>query len=156
MKNYTSTSRLPSRQKERFTQNKSNADAYGRWLDTNQWNLFCTFTTRYSLSVKSARRSMERLKEFLATQYSFKATIFWVAEPFDTGDSYHLHALLKIEGTATENLIYFIKKAWQIVSRGKNGKEYNQTVLRKYEPAKGAHFYVAKYLHRPNADYDIL
>lgn len=156
MKNYTCTSRLPPRQKERFKQNIPTAAIYGDWLDKTEWSLFCTFTTRYSLTVKSARRSMQRFNEFLTTQYSFKTTIFWVAEPFDTGDSYHVHALLKVEGKATDNLIYYIKKAWQIVSKGKNGKEYHQTILRPYEPSKGAHFYVAKYIHRPGADYDIL
>lgn len=156
MKNYTCTSRLPPRQKERLNQNKPMAVIYGDWLNKTEWTYFCTFTTRYSLSVKSARRAMIRLNDFLITQYSFKTKIFWVAEPFDTGDSYHLHALLKIEGKATENLKYYIKKAWQIISKGRYGKEYHQTILRPYEPSKGAHFYMAKYLHRPDSDYDVL
>ena len=82
-----------------------------------------------------------------------KPTIFWVAEPFDTKYSYHLHALLKVPGKPASNAAYYIKKAWQVVSKGKYGKEYNFTVIKPYDANLGGNYYVAKYLHRYNAEY---
>lgn len=153
MKNYTSTFRLPPRQNERLNQNKSMAVIYGEWLNTMEWDFYCTFTTRYSMSREAARNSMYRLNNFLTEQYCFKPTIFWVAEPFDTKYGYHLHALLKVQGKPTSNLAHYIKKAWQIVSKGKYGKEYNFTVIKPYDANLGGNYYVAKYLHRYDSDY---
>ena len=108
-----------------FAQTKKNTliNAYGNWLNNQEWDYYCTFTTRYTMSKEAARKSIERLSDFLTKQYGSKPIIFWVAEPFDTKYGYHLHALLKMQGKPTSNLAYYIKKAWQIVSKGKYGKE---------------------------------
>lgn len=147
MKKHTGTFGMPK---------KSMIDAYGNWLSSHRWTHFCTFTTRYKLSVNAARKSMERLHSFLTKQWGLKIKLFWVAEPFDTQYSYHLHALIEIAGKALSQFSYYIKKAWQIVSRGKGGKEYNFTVIKRYKPKLGANFYVSKYLQRQNADYDFI
>ena len=80
---------------------------------------------------------------------------FWVAEPFDTKYGCHLHALIYL-GNKKLTSISDIKDAWQIVSKGKGQKEYNNTTIKDYIPNKGGHFYFAKYLHLPNTDYDII
>jgi len=155
MLSYTCTSRLPQRQSESLKQKKSMAIIYGEWLNSMEWNYYCTFTTRYSLSQKAARSLMKNLNSFLTEELSFKPTIFWVAEPFDNKYGYHVHALLKVQGKPGSDLVYYIKKAWQIVSKGKYGNEYNYTVIKPYISNLGGNYYVAKYLHRYNADYDI-
>ena len=152
MHSNTCTSLLPLKQ-ERLTQKKSMAAHYGDWLNTMEWDCYCTFTTRYSMSMEAARKSIERLNDFLTKQYGSKPTIFWVAEPFDIKYGYHLHALIKMQGKPTSNLAYYIKKAWQIVSKGRYGKEYNFTVIKPYVATLGGNYYVAKYLHRYNAEY---
>ena len=107
MKESTCTFPLPQTQRNRVTQ-KSMSVHYGEWLNTMQWDNFCTFTTRYSLSLKSARNSMGRLSNFIVSEYGFKTKIFWTAEPFDTKYGYHLHALIKIEGKTTPLFEYLI------------------------------------------------
>lgn len=128
---------------------------YANWLNTMEWQFFCTFSTRYDMSVKSARRAMERLQNFITVNYG-KARIFWVAEPFDTKYGYHTHALLYIEKPIGKSLKTLIHKAWQVVSKGKGGKENNHTTLKQYNKELGANYYVSKYMLRKNADYDFL
>lgn len=152
MQNYTSTFLLP-KQKESLAPKKTLSVEYGDWLNTFQWHYYCTFTTRYQLSKPAARRSMARLQEVLYQQYMDKPTIFWVAEPFDTRYGCHLHALLHIKGKVPQTITH-IKNAWQIVSKGKGLKEYNNTTIKEYDPKLGGHYYVSKYLFKPYSDYD--
>jgi hypothetical protein len=134
---------------------RSIIEDYGLWLNSQSWDYYGTFTTRQSLTLTGARRSMERLYRLLAADYNSDPKIFWVAEPFDTKYGCHLHALLKLPNNHT-SLKTKIKDAWQVVSYGKGKKEYNNTTIKVYDKKKGAHFYIAKYLHRDDADYDIL
>jgi len=153
MKNSTCTFSLPQKQRNRFTQ-KSMAIHYGEFLNTLPWDYFCTFTAPYSLSEKAARRSMGKLKSQLTIQNGSEPTIFWVAEPFDSKHGYHLHALLRDTGKPEPGRVGIIKKTWQKVIKGKYGSENRFTTVLPYDPNLGGHYYVAKYLHRYNADYD--
>ena len=128
--------------------------AYGNWLNSLTWNYYCTFTTRYQMTTKSARRSMQRFHEHLSTHYNCKPVIFWVAEPFDTKYGCHLHALIEVENTFSVTKKH-LRDAWQVVSKGKGLKEYNNTTIKNYDPVKGGHFYFSKYLQREGIDYDI-
>jgi len=130
-------------------------DAYGNWLNTFDWDYYCTFTTRYQLSLKSARRYMPKLQCLLSHGQEIPPIIFWVAEPFDAKYGCHLHALVLIENKSSKTKTS-IKNAWQVVSKGKGAKEYNNTTIKKYDPTKGGHFYVSKYLHKNSSDYDFL
>jgi hypothetical protein len=128
---------------------------YADWLNTMEWGYYCTLTTRYSLSMKAARRAAERLNSYLQKHIG-GIRLFWVSEPFDTKYSYHIHALLHFSNPALKNAIALIKKAWQVVTKGKGGKEYNNTVIQPYDKELGANYYISKYMTRFNADYDIL
>lgn len=128
---------------------------YATWIDTLKWDSYCTFTTRYPLSKFSARKFMERLHEFISKEYP-QVKIFWIAEPNDTKYGYHLHALINLNESEIVNADRFIKKAWQVVSNGKGGKEYNNTVIKPYIKGLGGNFYVSEYILRYNSDYDIL
>lgn len=132
-----------------------NVDAYGKWLDSLDWDYFCTFTTRYQLSVKMARNTAQRFFKHLSRYSEDGVKMFWVAEPFDTKFGCHIHALLQAKPYHSKPIVQ-IKKSWQVVTKCHNEREYNNTAIKKYVKTKGAHFYVSKYLHLPGADYDII
>ncbi len=147
MKTYTSTSGLYL---------TKNSIAYADFLNTMTWDCFCTLSTKYSLTMNQARRAADRLHSFLNTKYG-NARIFWVAEPFDSRVGYHIHALVSISPSSiVKDIAEVIKKAWQVVTKGGNGKSYNNTVIRPYDSNLGANYYVSKYMLKNNADYDIL
>lgn len=128
--------------------------AYAEWLNTMDWGFYCTLTTRYSMSMRSARRAAERLYSHLQKNIE-GIRLFWVAEPFDTNYGYHIHALIQFSNSTSKNAIGLIKKAWQVVTKGNRMKEYNNTVIEPYNSELGANFYISKYLLRSNSDYDI-
>lgn len=128
---------------------------YAEWLNTIEWGYYCTFTTRYSMTVRAARRAVERLFNHLQKKIG-GIQLFWVAEPFDTKYGYHIHALIHFTNPTIQGAIELIKKAWQVVTKGKGGKEYNNTVIEPYVKGLGANYYVSKYMMRNNADYDIM
>jgi hypothetical protein len=145
MRSYTCTSGLHSNEL---------IAAYGDWLNGMPWGFYCTLTTRYSMSIRSARRAAERLHSHLTKKLG-GIRLFWVAEPFDTKYGYHIHALVHFVNPILHNAIGLIKKAWLVVTKGKGGKEYNNTVIEPYQSELGANFYVSKYMLRYNSDYDI-
>lgn len=136
---------------------KKDALAWAVWINTMTWHIYATFSTRYSMSIKSARRYAERLLNSLEKYYP-GARLFWVAEPFDLKEGYHLHAIVYMGDTIespeknTRNII----SAWEAVSGGKGGKKSNYTYLEPYNRNEGGNFYLTKYMLKPNADYDIL
>ena len=153
MSKNTCTSGLLTRQPT--ARQETLVDAYGNWLNSERWHYYCTFTTRYQLTLPAARKSMERLHSHLSFRFAFTPKIFWVAEPFDTKYGCHLHALIEVENKELTSKTD-IRNAWQVVSKGKGLKEYNNTTIKDYNWLKGAHFYLAKYLDRHGTDYDLL
>lgn len=149
----TCTSGLSIRHPE--TRKETLVNAYGNWLNSTTWNYYCTFTTRYQMTTKAARRAINRLHEHLSKHYNCSPKFFWVAEPFDTKCGCHLHALIEVENVRLVTR-KDIRDAWQIVSKGKGLKEYNNTTIKVYDPSKGGHFYLSKYLQRQGVDYDVL
>lgn len=92
--------------------------------------------------------------------------IFWVAEPFDLKEGFHLHALFAykpVKGqnwkrpTTTKNGnkimldVALVNCTWEGVS----GKGNRSTVLR-YDKRKGARYYCGKYLMKNLSDYDFV
>lgn len=119
---------------------------YSNYLDSIEWTHWCTFTTRYDLSMKSARRMSETIFNHLGNKNDLFARIdkmFWVAEPFDVKDGFHIHALVQTNLDSKE--IYEWTK-----------KRYGRSLVLPYEKEKGAHSYVAKYITKSLSDYDIL
>ncbi len=137
----------------------SDNDPYVEYVASLPWDFFCTFTTRYKLTLPSARRLMGRLHDRLSSEVS-KNRLFWVAEPFDCKEGYHCHGLLYLQDQQyNERGIDFslVKTTYEIVSGGKKGgKSMANTHLSRYNAKKGAARYCGKYLLKTNADYDIL
>jgi len=132
--------------------------AWANWLNDMDWHFFCTLSTRYPLTVEGTRRAMQRLYDFIIENFG-SVRIFWVAEPFDTRIGYHAHAFIYFEDSSSKTLKelrVFTIRAWQIVTKGGGQKKYNHTHIAPYIKNHGAHYYIAKYMHRNNANYGIL
>jgi len=153
---------------------------YIDYLETVDWSYWITGTTRYELTLKSARRLMER---WFAAISSSGDTCFWVAEPFELKDGHHTHALYKSQFEipftafadtwqwATGNkasLDVAGKISW---TNGKNNnpdydgltgqlhpekKAWHRIDLQRYDPKRKAGGYCTKYVMKSRADYDIL
>ena len=127
------------------------------YLNQHTWDYYCTLSTSYTLTSKSARRAMIRFSEHLKERFG-GANIFWVSEPFDLKEGCHLHALIKINKSIRYS-DYLAKKAllesWQIVTANtSNVSKLHCLHIRKYNRKLGGNFYVTKYIDKPNADYD--
>lgn len=156
--------------------------AYSDWLQAMRWTWFATFTTPYALTLKSARRLVDRT--VLAWQkLDPSCRVFWVAERFELKDGYHLHALVY----AKNGQEYFgeFLQVYQAMARGKvvgnrDGKpvravdrfqdgqrdpdakpKWCRIELRKFDPKRAAGDYLVPYMFKEQtrgqgADYDLL
>lgn len=123
------------------------------WLDAD-WSVFCTFTYHRKMTLKSARRKMVALQEHLANLYGTETRMFWVTEPFQDTASCHVHALIKIP-EPSQALETTIRGAWHKVAPPAGYKKHSLTTVARYEPGRGANYYVAKYLQSDKVDYDV-
>jgi hypothetical protein len=129
-------------------------NAYGDFLESQCYSHFVTITTRYSLTLKSARNLAERFGNQLNYD-GIVAEMFWVAESFDTKEGNHIHALVKLIGSNIINPINKIKIAAKNAIGGNHKVDYKNTKIYPYKPKLGANYYIAKYLNRQITDYDI-
>jgi hypothetical protein len=134
------------------------SNEYAQFLNSQEWDYYLTLTTRYQMSIKSARRAAERLFSRIEERHG-GSKLFWAAEPFDSKESYHLHGLIHFNNRnigESNAAFHIIKDAWQIVSKGGVGIESNYTLCKRYVKDLGAHYYVGKYIQKRHSDYDIL
>jgi len=128
-----------------------------KWLDGQDWDFFCTFTTKYTLTEHSARRSMERLYDRITQKWG-GSRFFWASEPFDRKDGCHTHGLLYFHDRQWKELnadFDGLRLAWQIVSKGDpSGKKCNASNLSRFKQGRGASLYCSKYIMKTGADYD--
>lgn len=130
-------------------------------LGKYEWQHFGTFTTAYELTLPSARRTIERYHK--ALKQAGKCTLFWVAEPFDLKDGFHLHGLMDAQNHL--DYIHLIRiwqkitgkpKYWDKDENEMRAGKLNRIQLQRYDPLRGARGYCAKYMFKANCDYDIL
>lgn len=154
-------STLPEYQWKPKPQKVKNQINYANWLESMQWDFYCTFTTNYELTLKSARRIMERLHKKLEDNYS-NTTLFWVAEPFDCKEGFHTHGLLHFDDRSYKNTsvtggrsldFELLRKSWIKVNPSTSNC---YAKLERFQPSKGASSYVGKYMNKAKSDYDIL
>jgi len=127
------------------------ADEYANWIASYPWTWFVTFTTPYELTLKSARRAMERYFTHTSNLTLNPQMLFWVAEPFECKDGYHTHGLFYSDITFKKAV-----EAYQITSAAKRHGNYARIHLSRYNPRKAAARYCAKYLLKRYSDYDLL
>jgi len=134
-------------------------ESYADHLSRTDWDFFCTLTTGYSLTMKSARRLMGNLHD--RTSNYGGSQMFWVAEPFDTREGYHTHSLIRLNDRSYKDIendgrsadFELLRESWTIV-RGRSKKGYSD--FERYNPALGAAGYVGKYIMKQHSDYDLL
>jgi hypothetical protein len=124
----------------------------GEWLNEFDWMYWCTFTTKNTMTLQSARRMAQGMDKYLSGAYHWK--MFWCAEPFDIKEGHHLHALIQMSDV---HAFEKIKGTWQAVSGAKwieEGKKENRCQIQMYDKKLGAGHYVSKYITKELADYD--
>lgn len=128
---------------------------WATWLDQREWQLFSTLTTARELTLPGARRSINKLAQYLK-ENQYPAEIFWTAEPFDVKEGYHLHSLLRftdLSVTDNNKMAYnTLISGWRQITADKSARIYSQ----RYEPKKGAHSYIGKYITKDRSDYDLI
>ena len=141
---------------------------YLPWLKAQPWSFFCTGTTRYELTLKSARRLAERFYKAIMNQGEY-VTMFWAAEPFDVKEGHHIHFLVYFMRFPGPGLFRTLVDLWQwttgnkalFIHAGTNKIEWdkvswNAINLRSYDRKRGAAGYTAKYMNKTRADYDYI
>jgi hypothetical protein len=147
---------------------RKDKNVYTAWLKRQPWTFFCSGTTRYYLTLNSARRLAERFYDAIKNQ-SDRVVLFWAAEPFDTKEGHHIHFLVHIAGIPSNELFDTLVNLWQWVTgnkalfiyAGTNRVEWEKTTwnainLRSYDNKRGGSGYTAKYINKTRADYDYL
>ena len=147
MKN-TSTSSLPLSQRL--------VNEYGSYVGQTNWTFYCTLSTKYPLTLNSARRSIIRLHEFIKIIQKIENEIFWIAEPFDSKYGFHIHCLVKFKCIDPHKRKKELIKAWQTVTKGSYGKKYNWTSIVSYDANLGAKYYVVKGIGKNDVEYGFL
>lgn len=138
---------------------RNNSNPYGEWLQNYEWSYWCTFTTRYSLTIPSARRLMWRFYDMRTSKDKLSPklvdTIFWASEPFDAREGHHTHALVK----TTPHLPISIKmliEAYQVAAGNKDiiKSEWHRVQIQTFNKRLGASHYCGKYITKTLSDYD--
>ena len=119
-------------------------------LSAQQWTFFITLTTEYRLTINAARNAVERF--FAKIKWKGVERMFWVAEPFQAKDGYHIHLLVQ---STPQLQAKYIFESWQIASGGKRLSLNNRVDIKEFDPLKGASHYVAKHIQSKYSDYDI-
>jgi hypothetical protein len=124
------------------------SDVFGGFLDKTEWCYWCTFTTKWELTLPSARRMAEKIYIKFCSRVGqgdlFQCdnpAMFWAAEPFDLRNGFHIHALIRT-GAEPKQIYTWAKQ------------KYGRAQVLKYEKGKGAHTYCGKYITKRLSDYD--
>lgn len=127
--------------------------SYGKWLGQYDWTYWTTMTTRYELSLPSARRIAEGYYKHLSKAGGCR--MFFAVEPFDCRNGYHLHALIKVPDVLPYN---FMVNTYQFVCGNKDHSkaDWHRIQLMKYNDKRGASYYLGKYITKTLSDYDFL
>jgi hypothetical protein len=137
---------------------KKYSDAYADFLDKREWNLWATMTTPQELTLPGARRAIQKLHQQLYKN-GYPSEIFYVAEPFDTKEGFHLHSLIRFANLeqSENNAGAFneLISTWKVVSGFKNSRVHAER-YKNFHDGGGANFYVGKYMQKSKCDYDFL
>lgn len=121
----------------------TNLESWLPYLKSITWTQYATFTTSRPMTLKSARRLIERVAQRVLRS---DEKLFWCAEPFSLGvreGSYHVHALIETRHSAKQIEDWY-------------SKHYGRADVRRYDRRRGAAGYVAKYMAKSVHDYDLL
>ena len=114
---------------------------WGDWLGQTQWHHFATLTFRYRASEQSAVKQFMRWIRYLERRAQQRVDWFYAVERFASG-AYHLHTL--VHGTSSLEASA-LRKAWQC----------GRADASRYDPQRGATYYVTKKIGADVVGYDI-
>jgi len=119
---------------------------FSNWLSEYHFKTFGTFTTKQSLTLEGARRMAGNFGHWI--QAGKESTMFWAAEPFDTREGYHFHALLNTNISNHEMWDYWTNKK-------QFGRSSFIEIHRKLGSKDQIENYCSKYITKRLADYDL-
>jgi len=150
---------------------KPNNKYLGDFLETLDWDFFATLTTQQEMTLKGARRFINKYHEKIL-QSDPNTLLFWAAEKHAVKRGFHLHALIHC-GYKSTNAFSFLRCTFNAVSNNKRkyvqnfinslsvdchntklGNSSSRIHLLKYQKKKGASHYLAKYITKQVTDYD--
>lgn len=124
---------------------------YGLWLSSFNWDLYATFTYRYTANRKKNQYYMEKIFEFPDIK-----KMFWTSEYFKNGTAIHTHAIIETDNPI--NTSNEIKKFWNRIGLSAIDpfdENFNLTHHNtKYENGTGCTYYVTKFIGYDKIDYD--
>jgi len=120
--------------------------AFSDWLSKYKFKTFATFTTKQPLTLPGARRMAGNFGHYI--QAGKEADMFWAAEPFDTREGYHFHALLNTTISNPE-----LKHYWETEKRFGYGSFLE--IHRKLGKENQIECYCSKYITKNLADFDL-
>lgn len=119
---------------------------FANWLSSYNFKTFGTFTTSRPLSLPASRRLAVSFARHIRA--GSDSCMFWAAEPFDTREGFHFHALIKSE---LSNL-----QLWDYWTKERNlGRSQFVDIQRKKDSENSIEWYVSKYITKNLADFDI-
>jgi hypothetical protein len=129
----------------------------GNFLDTQHWDLWCTFTTLHELTLSGARRAIIRFTNNLHTSKNLPITIFWASEKFDLKDGFHMHGLIRFNNVNewkgnTREKFKEVVNTWQVVNNTKLARFKGE----RFDKGRGAGSYLTKYITKEITDYDLM
>ena len=119
--------------------------AWGDFLNSFSWDYFSTITYRYDIKRKRNIKLMTDLERYLS-KYVKDLQIFWVMEYTHSGRT-HNHMLLKGIGAPPMINDYLLRR-----------KLIDARFVKHlpFDRAKGANYYVSKYINCSNIEYGIV
>lgn len=124
---------------------------YGKWLKSLDWTYFATLTTEYLLTMKSARRLVDRFHKNL--NKIVPTTIFWAAETFKVKDGHHIHCLIHTNGRLPYEMLIH---SYQNATGKKETDKWNRIEAVPYNPKLNGTTYSSKDIWKADSDYDLL
>jgi hypothetical protein len=123
-------------------------DQMATWVNKFEWQIFMTGTFQPERSTKDTIRTKKRFKSFLGdlSEKFGKNNIeyFLAVERFRLSDETHCHALLN----GLDGLTYRqIGEIWR--------ERFGREEVEKYDPTKGANYYLTKYVTKELCDWDL-
>jgi len=120
--------------------------AFSDWLSNYKFETFGTFTTKQPLTLPGARRMAGNFGHWINAGKD--STMFWAAEPFDTREGYHFHALINTKISNQE-----MKHYWEDEKRFGIGSFLE--IKRSLGKENQIENYCSKYITKHLADFDI-
>jgi len=137
----------------RHFQNREYREAMAKWLESEPWDYFATFTAPYEMNLKTSRKLMERYLDKLGSD----SIMFWVAERHKEKPGYHTHGLIKSKWPKED-----LWELWQICSVHKGQKSFrndghifNRCDISPRDYKKKMGEYVSKYITKSYVDWGV-